>query len=134
MSTFIPGVIEAQWDAMMDEREWRHMVPRSWKTAGEIDREGIAGLRPFMPSAKSMADVVEAGFAVNLTHSLLRYRGPHRSQFVHCHECRWPVNPSRSHMMIGVGAFDGYKDGTNTMPATEHQMQRMCDGLRSMAT
>jgi hypothetical protein len=123
VSTSIPGVIEAQWDAMMAEREWRRMVPRPWKTAEEIDREGIAGLRPFMPPATSMADVVEAGFAANLTHSLLRYSGPHRPQFVHCYECRWPVNPSRAAISLDA----------DVIPATEEQMQGMCDGLRRMA-
>lgn len=43
-------------------------------------------------------------------------------QFVHCHECRWPVNPGRARWVLGV----------DSISATEAQMQRMCEGLRRM--
>lgn len=47
--------------------------------------------------------------------------------FVHCHECRWPVNARRTHMATGAGF---YSDGSNALPATEEQMQRICEGVR----
>lgn len=47
--------------------------------------------------------------------------------FVHCPECRWPVNPSRTHMATGAGF---YSDGSNALPATEEQMRLICEGVR----
>lgn len=59
-------------------------------------------------------------------HAVVRYV-PKTPVFVHCHECRWPVNPSRTHMATGAGF---YSDGSNALPATEEQMQRICVGVR----
>ena len=42
--------------------------------------------------------------------------------FVHCHECRWPVTPGRYGMLHGLGP--------SHIPATEEQMQRICEGVR----
>jgi len=50
-------------------------------------------------------------------------RTSHRPVFVHCAACRWPVNPGRTQWSLGA----------DFMPATEEQMQRMCEGLRRMA-
>ncbi len=52
---------------------------------------------------------------------------PFAPVFVHCHECRWPVNPSRTHMATGAGF---YANGSNALPATEKQMGRICEGVR----
>lgn len=52
--------------------------------------------------------------------SVVRY-APKEPVFVHCHECRWPVNPARTHMLLG---------SEQRTEATEEQMQRICDGVR----
>lgn len=52
---------------------------------------------------------------------------PGGAVFVHCHECRWPVNPGRTHMAVGAGF---YSDGSNALPATGEQMARICQGAR----
>lgn len=52
--------------------------------------------------------------------SVVRY-APKAPVFVHCHECRWPVNPARTHMLLG---------SEQRTEATEEQMQRICDGVR----
>lgn len=53
-------------------------------------------------------------------HSTVRYV-PKEPAFVHCHECRWPVNAGRTHMLLG---------NEQRTEATEEQMQRICDGVR----
>lgn len=58
--------------------------------------------------------------------SVVRYV-PKAPVFVHCYECRWPVNARRTHMATGAGF---YADGSNALPATEEQMQRICEGVR----
>lgn len=52
--------------------------------------------------------------------SVVRYV-PKTPVFVHCHECRWPVNPGRTHMLLG---------NEQRTEATEAQMQMICDGVR----
>jgi hypothetical protein len=52
--------------------------------------------------------------------SVIRYT-PKAPVFVHCHECRWPVNPGRTHMLLG---------NDQRTEATEEQMQRICEGVR----
>lgn len=53
-------------------------------------------------------------------HSVVRHvtKAP---VFVHCHECRWPVNPGRTHMFMGTA---------QALPSTEEQMRRVCEGVR----
>lgn len=41
--------------------------------------------------------------------------------FVHCYECRWPVNPGRTHMLLG---------NDQRVEASEGEMQRVCEGVR----
>lgn len=53
-------------------------------------------------------------------HSVVRYV-PKAPVFVHCHECRWPVNPGRTHMLLG---------NDQRTEATEEQMGRICEGVR----
>ena len=54
-------------------------------------------------------------------HAVVRHV-PKGSVFVHCHECRWPVTPGRYGMLHGLGP--------SHIPATEEQMQRICEGVR----
>jgi hypothetical protein len=51
--------------------------------------------------------------------SVVRYV-PNMPVFVHCHECRWPVNPGRTHMLLG---------NDERQEATEDQMRRICQGV-----
>jgi hypothetical protein len=46
---------------------------------------------------------------------------PRGAAFVHCPECRWPVNPGRTHMLLGA---------EQRTEATEEQMGRICQGVR----
>jgi hypothetical protein len=52
--------------------------------------------------------------------SVVRYV-PKTPVFVHCHECRWPVNARRTHMGMGPDSL---------LPATNEQMGRICLGVR----
>lgn len=53
-------------------------------------------------------------------HSVVRYV-PSAPVFVHCHECGWPVNAGRTNMLLG---------NEQRTPATEEQMQWICEGVR----
>lgn len=52
--------------------------------------------------------------------SVVRYV-PKAPVFVHCHECRWPVNPGRTHMLLG---------NEQRVEASAGEMQRICEGVR----
>lgn len=74
-------------------------------------------------------EAVRAALHLRFTRSLpvvVRHTS-HRPVFVHCHECRWPVNPSRTKIWVGPGKFGG------AIPATEAQMTAMCRGLNLIA-
>jgi hypothetical protein len=79
---------------------------------------------PVLPLAQTTHLALEWG-RLNLQR-VIRYP-PKAPVFVHCHECRWPVSPMRTHMATGAGF---YADGSNALPATEDQMQRICEGVR----
>lgn len=53
-------------------------------------------------------------------HAVL-WHVPKGAAFVHCHECRWPVNPGRTHMLLG---------NEQRVEASEGEMQRICEGVR----
>jgi len=83
----------------------------------------------------ALAGVFQRGTPKQLTHaqeaalarqwgrlnlpSVMRYT-PKAPVFIHCHECRWPVSPGRTHMLLG---------NEQRTEATEEQMQRICEGV-----
>jgi len=76
------------------------------------------------PVAMPLTRAQEEGLArhwgrLNL-QSVVRYV-PKAPVFVHCHECRWPVNPRRTHMLLG---------NDQRVEASEGEMQRICEGVR----
>lgn len=72
-----------------------------------------AALRRMYGSMSSLVVILKTGHAPN---------------FVHCHECRWPVSPGRHSMQVATSGPDG-----GQVRATEEQMQRICSGVRVMA-
>jgi hypothetical protein len=95
------------------------MLPIIQKT-----RAALADMFQRKTMPKPLTRTQEEGLArqwgrLNL-HSVVRYV-PKAPVFVHCHECRWPVNAGRTHMLLG---------NEQRTEATEEQMQRICDGVR----
>lgn len=107
----------------MDLKTW-------WLESGKSARAVVAVITrrfPFKSETKEPAPEVLARQWGRLNfQSVVRFvtKAP---VFVHCHECRWPVNAGRTHMATGAGF---YSDGSNALPATEEQMRRICDGVR----
>jgi hypothetical protein len=87
-------------------------------------RDALAKLFPRKTAPKPLTPAQANGLArhwgrLNL-QSVVRHV-PKGAVFVHCHECRWPVNPGRTAMLLGEG---------QRTEATEEQMQRICEGVR----
>jgi hypothetical protein len=93
-------------------------------------RAALAKMFPNKAKAKPLTHAQNEGLARSWGRldfqSVVRHV-PKAPVFVHCHECRWPVSPRRTHMATGAGF---YADGSNALPATEDQMQRICEGVR----
>ena len=107
------------WGELIRREGWRAVkraMAKPWKTLTDATwNQGIwSGVS--IPAPENLA---RQWGRLNF-QSVVRY-APKAPVFVHCHECRWPVSPGRTHMLLGNG---------QRVEASEEQMQRICDGVR----
>lgn len=95
------------------------MIPILQKTRAVLAEMFPRKAKP-NPLTRAQEDGLARSWGRLNPQSVIRY-APKAPVFVHCHECRWPVNPGRTHMLLG-------NDQRTT--ATEEQMQRICEGVR----